>query len=48
MGLSGTAYTISVKKCERKEFLERLGLCEDNSKMYLEALGFEVVKKNST
>lgn len=45
MGLSGNVYKILVRKCERKEPLERLGLCENNSKMYLEELGFEVVNK---
>jgi hypothetical protein len=45
MGLSGNAYKILVGKSERKELLESLGLREDNSKMYLEELGFEVVNK---
>jgi N-acetylglutamate synthase-like GNAT family acetyltransferase len=45
MGLSENVCKILVRKCERKEPLERLGLCEDNSKMYLEELGFEVVNK---
>jgi len=42
MGLSGNAYKILVGKSERKELLESLGLREDNSKMYLEELGFEL------
>jgi hypothetical protein len=32
-------------KCEGKDLQEGLGLCEDNSKMYLEEEGFEVVNK---
>jgi hypothetical protein len=45
MRLSGNVYKILVTKSERKELLERLGLCEDNSKMYLEEQGFEVANK---
>jgi len=38
-------YKILVRKSERKGLLEGIGLCEDNSKMYLGEMGFEVVNK---
>jgi hypothetical protein len=39
-------YKILVNKSEKKGLLEGLDLCEDNSKMYLEELGFDVVNKS--
>jgi N-acetylglutamate synthase-like GNAT family acetyltransferase len=45
MGLSGNTYKILVRESERKGLLEGIGLCENNSKMYLEELGFEIVNK---
>jgi len=46
MGLGGNIYKILVNKSEKKGLLEGLDLCEDNSKMYLEELGFDVVNKS--
>ena len=45
MELSGNIYKILASKSERKELLEGLGLHEDNIKIYLEELGFEVVNE---
>jgi len=42
---SGNVYKILVRKSERKGLLEGIGQCEDNSKMYLQELGFEIVNK---
>jgi len=45
MRSSGNVYKILVRKSERKGLLEEIGMCKDNSKMYLEELGFEFVNK---